>query len=142
MSSRDRGTAAAREAGTSVSGEDYIDRYLGKPSKSKRAEDEGGPFDASEAFVSMLDLELANGNRVALPYATLLKIEFDPSSSIRMQFSTDEVLIEGRRLEELYRGIMQHRVRTVAGDGPRSLFDPRADQQQAVITSIRVTPAG
>ncbi len=67
----------------------------------------------SDAFVSMLDFVFADGRRVALPYATLLKAECDGSASVTLTYSTDTVIITGRRLDTLYKAIVQHRAREV-----------------------------
>lgn len=94
-----------------MSGDEILNRYLRPHAGENGAR---GPLRPAEAHVAMVDLHLGDGRRVALPYATLLKIEFDPSTGITLQFATDVVTVSGRRLEPLYKGLLQHRVQEVA----------------------------
>ncbi len=96
----------------------------------------------AESYVAMLDLVLAGGNHVALPYTTLLKIEFDPSTSITLSFPADTVEICGRNLDNLYKALSQHRVPSIQAVGERSGEWGGDDDQSIVVTSIRCTPAG
>ena len=97
----------------------------------------------SEAFVSMLDFVLPTGRRVALPYATLLKAECDGSSQITLAYSTDTVTITGRRLDPLYKAIVQHRAREVKvsinaeKSGP---FEKEIGGDEVVVASVTITP--
>lgn len=112
-----------------MSGESILDRHR-REAREKSAPGAPGPgsgnasgdthgdadqrgLAVSEAFVSMLDFVLPTGRRVALPYATLLKAECDGSSQIMLAYSTDTVTITGRRLDPLYKAIVQHRAREV-----------------------------
>jgi len=106
-------------------------------------DEDGGAYEPVPGHVAMLDLELPGGNRVAFPYATLMRIEFDPSDGILLRFATDDVRIEGRRLEELYRGLTQHRVPRVKATGsehPVAGVDSNVDGGP-VVTGIRWGPA-
>jgi len=107
------------------------------------ADEEGGAYDPVPGHVAMLDLELPGGNRVAFPYATLMRIEFDPSAGILLGFATDDVRIEGRRLEALYRGLTQHRVpRVKATTGNHPLGDIQSNTDGGpIVTGIRWRPA-
>lgn len=103
--------------------------------------DKGGPSahqEVVDGYVTMLDLELANGDHVALPYGTLLKIQYIPSKGIRMQFSTDDVVIRGHRLDGLYRRLAQHRVPRLVATGERSDFESAS--KDAVISEVVCEP--
>lgn len=122
---------------------DLISQFLGtppepspRPRRAAASEDTSG---ISESYVSMLDLVLVAGQRVALPYSTLLKVEFDPTKGIALHFSTDEVTITGYRLEALYRAIVQHRAREVKELGHKGEFEKEGSGP--VITEIRCQPA-
>lgn len=98
----------------------------------------------SEAFVSMLDFVLPTGRRVALPYATLLKAECDGSSKITLAYSTDTVTITGRRLDPLYRAIVQHRAREVkvSINAEKSApFEDRDGGDEVVVAAVTITPS-
>lgn len=112
--------------------DEFYDREPG--SRTDERQESAECFDVAEAYVAMLDLHLANGDRVALPYSLLMKIEFDPSEGITLRFSTDDVTIKGRRLEPLYKALMQQRV---SGIGEASNGHPAANEAvHAVITNI------
>lgn len=110
-----------------MSGESILDRHRREAREKSSAGDNGignrdgniaGDADqrglaVSEAFVSMLDFVLPGGRCIALPYATLLKAECEGSSKITLAYSTDTVTITGRRLDPLYKAIVQHRAREV-----------------------------
>ncbi|MEQ9617074.1 MAG: hypothetical protein RLN60_03470 [Phycisphaerales bacterium] len=129
-----------------MSGESIVDKYLPKqPRRSGNDRDDGNApaseiretFRDGEMYVAMLDLVLKGGNRVAMPYSTLLKAEFDPSSGITLRYSTDDVTIQGSRLDQLYKAILQHRAREVVVSGGRIV--PAGDGGP-VVTAITVTP--
>lgn len=113
-----------------MNAESITDKYL----KQTPKRDDG--LNAAESYVAMLDLQLPSGNRVAYPYATLLKAEFNPSEGIVLHFSTDEVRITGYRLEPIYRSISQHRLPRLESNGSRGDFGDR--DAEPVVTDIRV----
>lgn len=100
----------------------------------------------SEAFVSMLDFVLSTGRRVALPYATLLKAECEGASSITLTYSTDKVVITGRRLDTLYKAIVQHRAREVKvsinadKSAPFEKGDGGNGGDGVVVATVTITP--
>lgn len=101
-----------------MSGNPILDQYLG--SRAERTQEtDNGVYVAVESYVGMLDVQLGNGNRVALPYATLLKVTLDPSSGMTLHYPNEEITLRGRRLEALYKAIAQHRVTTVRESGSR-----------------------
>lgn len=95
----------------------------------------------SERYVPMLDLVLADGRRVGLPYAMLVRAEFDPSKGITLRFSTDDVVIEGYRLKPVYKAILQHRARTIRAKGNAGEFEKDKAGSEPVITRVRCEPA-
>ncbi|MCB9839010.1 MAG: hypothetical protein H6813_06695 [Phycisphaeraceae bacterium] len=127
---------------------DILRKYAAPPRSNGRSrhgdgdtrDDDRQPV--AESYVAMLDLVLTGGNRVALPYTTLLKVEFNPSAGITLFFPMDTVEIKGRNLESLYRSLTQHRVPSIQAASARSGEWGGDDDQQAVVTSIRCTPAG
>jgi hypothetical protein len=113
-----------------VNGESILDKHLreqrertpgasapgdasGNTSGNAAGDGHDAGLSVSEAFVSMLDFAFADGRRVALPYATLLKAECHGAASVTLTYSTDTVVITGRRLDTLYKAIVQHRAREV-----------------------------
>jgi hypothetical protein len=122
---------------------DLISQFLGSPPdpppRQRRATASDDASGISESYVSMLDLVLVAGQRIALPYSTLLKVEFDPTKGIALHFSTDEVTISGYRLEALYRAIVQHRAREIKESGSKGEFEKEGSGP--VITEIRCQPA-
>lgn len=96
---------------------------------------------AEGSYVPMLDLVHADGRRMAFAYATLLKAEFDASKAIVLHFAVERVTIEGHRLADLYRAIIQHRAREVIASGERAtLFSTNAPTSEPVVTAIRSEP--
>lgn len=61
----------------------------------------------------MLDIRLTGGQRVALSYAFLAKVEYQPGDILRLHFDADVVRIEGRRLLGVYELLRQHRAKYV-----------------------------
>lgn len=58
----------------------------------------------------MLELRFRNGNAIALGYAYLVSVSFDPSEGIRLEFTGHEVLITGTNLTKLFRGLVHHKI--------------------------------
>jgi len=131
-----------------VSGDSVLAKYLEPPPDAKRRQTRSEGADAgegasgvSETYVSMLDLVFGDGRHVGLPYATLVKAEFDPSKGITLRFSTDDVTIEGYRLEPLYKAILQHRAREVKATGRAGEFEKEKNGSGPVVTMIRCEAA-
>ncbi len=127
-----------------MSGDSILDRYLNeppRPTKRAAAPPSTEVVEASERYVAMLDCVLGNGNRVALPYAMLLRAEFDPSKGITLRYSTEDVEIAGYRLEPVYRAIVQHRAREIKETSRQSGFESEQEGSGPVITAIRCRPA-
>ena len=67
----------------------------------------------TETTVIMLDIVLRSGNHVALSYAYMTKVEFDPSSSIVIHVMEDRVTVTGRNLRSVYQALITHRLRLI-----------------------------
>ena len=83
------------------------------------AEDQGayGWLRGIRDRATMLELRKKNGNILALGYAWLEKVEYDPSDGITLHFVTQKIRLEGRNLNtqspntiSLLQGLMRHRV--------------------------------
>ena len=61
----------------------------------------------------MLDFEFENGNRLALPYSGMLRMDYDPSEGILLEWANEHIRISGYNLAELYRLLVRHRVLSV-----------------------------
>lgn len=64
----------------------------------------------NEVQPAMLDIRSIARDSVALPYAYLEMIQFNPSKALVLTFTTCEVRIIGRNLAELYAGLLTHSV--------------------------------
>jgi hypothetical protein len=56
-----------------------------------------------------LDVRLKDGNRSGFSYAYLLRTDYVPGDTIRLHFAQAEIVIEGRRLSDLYSRLIDHR---------------------------------
>ncbi len=101
--------------------DDVLSKYM-PPKSGKNNEPESDSYTPVPGHAAMLDFELSNGNRVAFPYATLMRAEIDPSVGITLRFAADDVVISGIRLGELYKGIIQHRASSVRVQGEEKPF--------------------
>ncbi|HEX4613165.1 MAG TPA: hypothetical protein VH092_33560 [Urbifossiella sp.] len=93
----------------------------------------------------MLDFRLTGGNRVAVAYALLEQVAFDPSEGITLRFFGVTVTLRGRNLARpaagstsLLEGLHRHRVSWVAeAEEFRSAVRPT---DIVVVTRIEMTP--
>lgn len=80
-------------------------------------EDSDSPFFSAEKQQGvtsiMLDFEFENGNRLALPYSGILKIDYNPSDGILLEWVNEHVRITGYNLGELYNLLVRHRVNSI-----------------------------
>jgi len=89
-----------------VTGDSFLDQYFNESRRrDQQTDSKRRRSSVAGAYVATLDLRLASGTRVALPYSTLLKTTFDPSTGITLEYSTDTVTITGRRLGPIYKAI-------------------------------------
>lgn len=86
------------------------------------------------ATALMLDFEFENGNRLALPYSGLMKVVYNRSTGITLEWGSEHITVTGRNLGELYGHLVKHRVNRVreAGDG----FSSR-DSSELVVQEIK-----
>ena len=92
-------------------------------------------------FVPMVELRLANGDRVGLPYPWLVEVRFDPSAGVTLAFTTGAtVVIRGRHLGGLFTALLRHQAVYVREADP-----PTAEllaDGVPVVESIRVAFGG
>ena len=61
-----------------------------------------------------LDLRLADGTFIAVPYSLFSQIAFDPSEGIEISLATEKkILITGRNLHQLYEYLIAFRIRFI-----------------------------
>jgi hypothetical protein len=75
-------------------------------------EDESTPKSRGRAAI-MLDLRKADGQRHAMSYAYLTRIDYDPGDRMKLHFAGEVVQIQGRRLRPLYQRLLEHRVHAI-----------------------------
>lgn len=68
---------------------------------------------SSGASHACLDLRLADGKRIGLPYAYVNAIAFDPESGITLTTTREQVTITGRNLARLFDHLLSYRVRYI-----------------------------
>lgn len=86
----------------------------------------------------MLDVRLRSGANLALPYAYLINVEFDPSTGLKAVFSSHMLMIKGRNLRPIYEGLLYHRVEWLQeGDARHDTLPENATW----ITGVQASPA-
>ncbi len=126
-----------------MSGEPFLDQYFNESPLERRSRDDASTAKRSgvaEGYVAAIDLHLADGSRVALPYATLLRTTFDSSKGVTLEYSTDTVTITGYRLESIYKAIAHHRLAELKAAGETEAMFSKKDGGP-VVTAIRRRPA-
>ncbi|MFN0011739.1 MAG: hypothetical protein ACKVS8_08875 [Phycisphaerales bacterium] len=111
-----------------------FDRYLQVRTEPQTTTAEGFEVNPDAACV-MLDLVFKSGDRLALSYSYLTKVELQASGSITLTFSTAMVTVEGRGLMPLHNALLSHMVRRISEVGSR--VDP--DDDKPWIKSIAVS---
>lgn len=67
----------------------------------------------------MVELWLATGNRVGLPYAWLAEVAYDPSVGVTLAFTTGSaVRITGRHLGPVFAALLAHQAVTIREADP------------------------
>jgi hypothetical protein len=69
------------------------------------------------ATALMLDFEFENGNRLALPYPGLMKIAYNRSVGITLEWGSEHITVTGRNLGDLYANLVKHRVNAIREAG-------------------------
>jgi hypothetical protein len=86
----------------------------------------------------MLDIRLSTGDRIALPYAYLVSIEYELVSGLLLQFTSHSVLVQGRNLDRLYDGFLKQLIEWIAEEDP--MYDTLPDEA-TFINDIKVEMA-
>lgn len=85
----------------------------------------------------MVELWLATGNRVGLPYAWLSEVTYDPSAGVTLAFTTGAaVAITGRHLGPVYAALLAHQAVSVREADPPTA--ELAGEGTPVVEGIRV----
>jgi len=101
--------------------------------------------DAASAFgvrgkrvsTKMLELRLKTGEGFAIGYHWLQSLSYTPDHQITAIFTTHQIEISGRRLKELYRGLLEHRIPFIQeGD---ALYE-QGPQTEPFVSKIEVEP--
>ena len=85
--------------------------------------------------VAMLDLELEDGSRLALPYHDLESVGFDPDGRIELTYRSRRVTFRGSALLPLHKALTGHRVGSVKAGGR---FAPGSSDTSPWVMSITV----
>src|SRR4051794_2598394 len=92
-------------------------------------EEEGGAYRAFarargvKQFVPMLELRFCDGNRKAIEYSLLEKIDFDPSRGVTLSFSPYLVTVSGKNLLPLFAGLVRHSIQWIREAEGNQLFE-------------------
>ena len=84
----------------------------------------------------MLELRWKDGRRKAIGYSYLVGVDFDNSSEIRLEFVGHRITVIGRRMAELFRRLVAHRVSFIQEIDP--LHAAEFPDDRPVVTEIRV----
>ncbi|MEM8667414.1 MAG: hypothetical protein AAGG48_07860 [Planctomycetota bacterium] len=122
-----------------------IERYgLGLDACKRTGSDKDSPSyqafgqapDNSAGFDLMLEFRWKDGSRRAIGYSYLVGIEFDNSSQIKIEFVGHSVKLRGRRLNDLFRRLMSHRVSFVCELDP--VYAAELSGEETVVTGIEI----
>lgn len=108
---------------------DITTKYAHRPIVRSRgvettaAEQAYSVLSANQGHELMLDVRLKTGDRVALPYSYLSRIEFDPSAALLLDFTATRLTIRGRNLGPLYNGLLMHKVTWIQESDPMNQAD-------------------
>lgn len=72
----------------------------------------------------MLYIEFENGDMLALPYTSLMKIEYTLSSGIKLEWGGEHLVISGHHLKPLFLALVEHRVKSICEDPGTDMRDP------------------
>ena len=88
--------------------------YNGEPAAELEQVDDGPYFETERGRTPVcLELRLAGGGRIALPYAYFTEIRFDMEKGIEMLTAQKRIHITGRSLGKLFDCLIAYRVRYV-----------------------------
>jgi hypothetical protein len=87
----------------------------------------------------MIDLRLMTGDRLGLPYRSLMSVTFDPSTVLALQFGVHTVTIQGRNLTPIYDGQMRKVLPCAHGGSKR--YECDVLEAGTFISEIEITKA-
>lgn len=61
----------------------------------------------------MLDVRRVDGQCHGLSYAYLMRVDYEPGDRLKLHFADAVVQVGGRRLQPLYRRLLEHRVEAI-----------------------------
>lgn len=88
----------------------------------------------------MLDIRATVRQSVALPYTFLEMVQYDPSIGLLLTFAVCEVRIEGRCLDELYNGLVQHTVEYIQENDAK--YEKDVPNKKPFISRVEIKPIG
>jgi len=96
--------------------------------KKQSLSPEISPFYATEkqqgATAIMLFIEFENGDLLAMPYTSLMKIEYTLSSGIKLEWGGEKITIEGHHLKPLFLALVEHKVKSIQEAPEEESRDP------------------
>lgn len=107
-----------------------IDRSATESSWAKKQNlgQENSPYYAIEkqqgAKAIMLFIEFENGDLLAMPYTSLMKIEYTLSNGIRLEWGGEIITIEGHHLKPLFLALVEHKVKSIQEAPEEEPTDP------------------
>ena len=96
-------------------------------------------FKTGHARVLTLELQTKTRDCWALAYAYLLRLHYDVTGSIELQFSSVKVVIEGQQLKPLYDALKEQ---TVVSIREADLEGERPTGVVTFVQSVAVNPVG
>ena len=87
-----------------------------------------------EGRTLMVDIRHANGNRFALPYAYLTKVDYNLSDGITLRYASSCITIRGRHLQELYEGFLTQRVLWLQEEN--DLLTPKPESEPCIVEVV------
>jgi len=89
---------------------------------SRRAAEESAGVEPRESYkdagsrandTMSLDIRLNDGRRAGGPYTYLQWVDYDGGGTISLEWPGRDIVVEGKRLKELYEGLLDHRVKFI-----------------------------
>ncbi|HEY1719448.1 MAG TPA: hypothetical protein VGH42_14305 [Verrucomicrobiae bacterium] len=97
------------------------------------------PYNISRSNLPrMLDIRATVRQSVALPYSFLEMVQYDPSVGLLLTFAVCEVRIEGRCLDELYNGLVQHTVEYIQENDAK--YENTVAEKKPFISRVEIKP--
>lgn len=126
-----------------------IERILGRTQQPGEDEEEADDGEVREAYgevrapkargreALMLDVRRADGQCHGMSYSYLMRVDFEPGDLLKLHFAEAVVQVGGRRLQPLYRRLLEHRVEAIqegteAEEGLKPEDAPHIDRIQLI----------